>query len=66
VTIKPGEKCECGQPLPWHLFGLGFGMDHVCSCERKYKSSRDGLVVLDGTAANPFTRYDRDRAGGEQ
>jgi len=59
MTIQPHEKCECGSSLPWHLFELGFGMSHICSCERKYECDADGKVVLNGTAPNPFTRNEK-------
>lgn len=62
--VKIGQACECGQSLPWHLFGLGMGMKHVCFCERRYKEV-DGKVIRDGMAINPFARYDEAMTGIE-
>jgi hypothetical protein len=59
MDIEPNATCECGQPLPWHLFSLALGMEHICSCERKFKET-DGKVVRDGTAPNPIARYDKE------
>lgn len=35
--MKAPDPCPCGQPLPWHLFALGMGLQHTCSCGRAFK-----------------------------
>lgn len=36
-VVEPGSTCPCKQKLPWHLFELGMGLEHICSCERTYR-----------------------------
>lgn len=35
--VKSAANCDCGEPLPWHLFELG-ELTHTCSCGRVYES----------------------------
>lgn len=53
TPLDRGAACACGQQLPWHLFGLRLGMEHVCSCTQSYKET-NGMVTLDGHKPNPF------------
>lgn len=54
--VKSGSACECGQSLPWHLFELGLGLTHHCSCARAYVQSLPGTEVRMVTnLPNPFT-----------
>ena len=61
TSLSHGDKCPCGQPLPWHLFTLGIGLKHICNCERTYAENEDGeYVMLDVTTPNPIARAERD------
>jgi len=53
-VVEKGAKCACGQTLPWHLFELGGGLRHICSCERAYKE-QDGVVRHVGAAVTGAT-----------
>jgi len=64
------KKCDCGSPLPIHLFEVAkkfpgpFG--HVCICERSWKWNDDkSEIVYDGTKENPSARVDAKIASGE-
>ena len=43
VKVTPKSYCACGQSLPWHLFSLGIGLRHICSCGAAYQE-QSGVV----------------------
>lgn len=62
-----GDKCYCGQELPWHLVDIGGErFSHICSCERKFIYIIDGLLMHDGEQINPFARYDKEHGNGPE
>lgn len=52
------KNCDCGTPLPTHLFALGLAA-HTCSCERHWVLTKAGKLVQEGTAPNPFIHLTR-------
>ena len=41
---KTGERCYCGEPLPWHLHELGNArFSHTCSNGHNWAWARDGF-----------------------
>ena len=59
MAVDAGSACVCGAALPWHLFRLGMGLEHVCGCERAYREEGGVVVLLEERQVNPFARYDR-------
>jgi hypothetical protein len=56
---KNGEKCFCGEPLPWHLQELLLSqITHTCENGHAWKSVADGFSYT-GIKKNPFAEYDR-------